>query len=57
MSEHVPTVTIVMSSPETVQMSVDVDVNETERPDEEVGERAKVLADHARSSGSANVIV
>ena len=56
-SEHVPTVTIVMSNPETVQMLVFVEVTVTARLEVAVGAMENDAADHARSAGSANEIV
>ena len=45
------------SRPETVQMLVVVEASDTLSPDDAVGVRANDVADHARSSGSANVMV
>ena len=56
MREQVPTVTIVTSNPETVQIVGDVDVSVTVRPDDAVGVTVNGVVDHARSVGVANVI-
>ncbi len=56
MREHVPTVTMVMSEPETVQIRGEFDVKVTVRPDVEVGATVNCVADHARSDGDVNVI-
>ena len=53
---HVPAFTMVTVNDETVQIPVDVEVNETARSDEAVGATVKVLADHERSVGAAKVI-
>jgi hypothetical protein len=53
---HVPAFTMVTVNDETVQIPVDVEVNETARSDEAVGATVKVLADHGRSVGAAKVI-
>jgi hypothetical protein len=55
--EHVPTFTMVTSSAETVQTSVDVEVNVTVRPEVVVGDNSIADAAHALSVGSVNVIV
>jgi len=54
---HVPTVTIVMLKPLTVQMLVSDDARDTVSSEVELGDTANDDADHARSVGSANVTV
>jgi hypothetical protein len=56
-SAHVPTVSIVTSSPDTVHTVFEVDVTETESPDVEVGAITNGVAVHARPVGAANVRV
>jgi hypothetical protein len=46
-----------MSKVDTVQTAVVVDVNVTVNDDEALGASVKGVADHARSAGSAKVIV
>ncbi len=53
--EQVPTVTMVMSKPATVQTLVVVELSDTESPDDAVGATVKGVADHARPTGDANV--
>lgn len=53
---HVPALTIVMVVPEIVQTPVVVELTETERPDDEVGEMSNVFEDHERSLIAANEI-
>ena len=55
--EQDPTVTMVTSSVETVQMEFVVEASETVRSDEAVGVTEKAVADHERSVGAENVIV
>ena len=57
MSEHVPTVAMVMSKLETEQILVVVEASDTLSPEDAVGVTANDVADHARLVGSANVIV
>ena len=57
MIEHVPTVTIVMSKPATVQMLVVVEATVTLSPDDAVGVTANDEADHWRSVGAVNEMV
>ena len=56
MREHVPTVTMVTSNPDTVQTLVVVDVNVTARPELDVGDTENAVALHARSAIDENVI-
>ena len=48
---------MVMSRSETVQTSVDVEVNVTVRPEVAVGDNSIAAAAHALSVGSVKVIV
>jgi hypothetical protein len=54
---QVPTLTIVMFSPDVVQIDVVDEEIVTVNPADEVGVTAKAVEDHARSAGSANVTV
>ncbi len=55
--EQVPTVTMVMSKPATVQTLVVVELSDTERADDAVGATVKGVADHGRSEGVVNEMV
>lgn len=55
-SEQVPTVTIVTSNPETVQMPGEVEATVMLRPDDADGATANGVPDHARSVGEVNVM-
>ncbi len=55
--EQVPTVTMVMSKPATVQTLVEVELSDTESPDDAVGATVKGVADHGRSEGAVNEMV
>ena len=54
---HVPTDTIVTLNPLTVQTASVDEVNVTVNDDDALGASVNAVADHARSAGSANVIV
>ena len=54
---QIPTVTIVMLKPLTVQIFVSDEVNVTVSDDVELGDTAKEVDDQAVSAGSAKVIV
>jgi hypothetical protein len=54
---HVPALTIVTFSPETVQMVVVDDDSETESDDDAVGARVNGVADHSLSAGLSKVML